>query len=98
MGPVFTPQPAFWESRMKLTDVECRSFRCLEEVCFSPGPGLNIIRGGNAQGKTSVLEGILFAATSKSHRTNNESELARHGEEAFHLKVSGGARGARGAY
>ncbi len=72
---------------MQVLEIHCRSFRCLEALEFAPGPALNVLRGGNAQGKTSVLEAVLFAATSKSHRTANEMELARHGEEEFHINV-----------
>ena len=72
---------------MYLDSVQCRGFRCLAEVHFEPGPGINIIRGENAQGKTSLLEAILFAATSKSHRTNLETDLVRHGEEGFHIRL-----------
>jgi len=73
---------------MRLLELHCQSFRCLDELRFAPGAGLNVIRGGNAQGKTSVLEAVLFAATSKSHRTNNEADLVRHGAESFHIAVS----------
>lgn len=73
---------------MRLLELHCQSFRCLDGLRFEPGAGLNVIRGGNAQGKTSVLEAILFAATSKSHRTNNEEDLVRHGAESFHIAVS----------
>ena len=72
---------------MRLTEVECRDFRCIESLRFSPQPGLNIIRGGNAQGKTSLLEAILFAATSKSHRTNVDYDLVRHGQDAFSVRI-----------
>jgi DNA replication and repair protein RecF len=37
------------------------------EVCFSPG--INIIYGDNAQGKTNLLESIYFLAITKSHRS-----------------------------
>ncbi len=46
---------------------------------------MNVIQGRNAQGKTSLLESILYLATSKSHRTNTESELVQHGEESFRI-------------
>ena len=72
---------------MYVQRLECRRFRCLENLVFEPEPGLNCIRGGNAQGKTSVLEAVLFAATSKSHRTNVESELAQYGAEQFQLRL-----------
>jgi DNA replication and repair protein RecF len=73
---------------MRILHHEARAFRCLEQVALSPGPGLNLIRGENAQGKTSVLESILFLCTSKSHRTSNERELLREGSDSFHLKCN----------
>lgn len=73
---------------MNLTHLHCRDFRCLESVVFHPVPGVNVIQGDNAQGKTSLLEAILYAATSKSHRTNTETELIRHGCEGFQVQLA----------
>lgn len=73
---------------MQLLNFECDGFRCLTEVRFRPGPAINIIRGRNAQGKTSLLEAILFAATSKSQRTGNEPDLLRHGSQHFRLRAA----------
>ncbi len=78
---------------MHLVKVECRTFRCLANVCFEPAPGLNIIRGENAQGKTSVLEAVLFAATSKSHRTGVENDLVQYGAEGFHVGLDAKGQG-----
>lgn len=78
---------------MQLLDMECRDFRCLEALRFAPAPGINVVRGGNAQGKTSILEAILFATTTKSHRTGNDAELARHGTEQFHIRLRGARQG-----
>jgi DNA replication and repair protein RecF len=74
---------------MYLLELTCAHFRSLELLRFRPSPGVNVLRGLNAQGKTSVLEALFYLATSKSHRTNNESELAQHGEETFdvHARV-----------
>ncbi|MDQ1257609.1 MAG: replication and repair protein RecF [Candidatus Hydrogenedentes bacterium] len=72
---------------MHLLRVTCHDFRCLQEIDFQPEPGVNAIRGDNAQGKTSVLEAILFVTTSKSHRTVQEAELARHDAEGFRLQA-----------
>lgn len=68
---------------MWLTRLTCRRFRCLDDIDFAPEPGLNIIHGDNAQGKTSLLEALLYVCTARSHRTANEAELARHGEDGF---------------
>jgi len=70
---------------MYLARLTCQSFRCLEDTDFRPGPAINVVRGGNAQGKTSLLESVLFAATARSHRTSVERELVRHGAEGFRL-------------
>ena len=72
---------------MRLTRFTCRGFRGLAETSFDPSPGINIIQGGNAQGKTSLLEAILYAATARSHRTNTDSELVQYGAEGFSLRA-----------
>ena len=72
---------------MRLIRVVCRTFRRLADVDFAPTPGVNIVSGENAQGKTSLLEAVLYAATTKSHRTAQETELPAHGGEGFHLRI-----------
>jgi DNA replication and repair protein RecF len=79
---------------MQLLRLTCAGFRCLADLDYRPAPGINVIQGDNAQGKTSLLEAVLFLTTSKSHRTTQESELVRQGEEAFRLH--GEARRAQG--
>jgi DNA replication and repair protein RecF len=70
---------------MVLRKLKCEGFRGLQDTDFRPGSGLNIIRGNNAQGKTSLLEAVLYLTRSKSHRTNSEAELVRHGHDQFHI-------------
>jgi DNA replication and repair protein RecF len=72
---------------MHLLELTCDNFRGLSGLSFEPHAGANIIRGDNAQGKTSILEAIQYLATSKSHRTNVESELVRRGEPGFRLSA-----------
>ncbi len=70
---------------MHLIHLTCERFRGLAPIEFEPARGMNVIQGRNAQGKTSLLESILYLATSKSHRTNSESELVQHDEEGFRV-------------
>jgi len=49
---------------------------------------MNIICGGNAQGKTTLLEAIYLLSTGRSFRTTNLSEIIHHGEEYFYLKAT----------
>jgi DNA replication and repair protein RecF len=54
---------------MLLSSIETQNFRNLEgRVEF--GPGLNILWGPNAQGKTNILEAIYALANTKSFRTS----------------------------
>ncbi len=72
---------------MRLVELKCDGFRSLTDVTFRPVPGINVIRGHNAQGKTSLLEAVFYLTTSKSHRTANERELVQEGSEGFRAKA-----------
>lgn len=62
-----------------LDRLRVRDFRNLSRVEIEPAPRLNVIAGNNGHGKTSLLEAIYFAATSRSFRTHRAAELLRHG-------------------
>src|SRR5215813_14667314 len=62
---------------MHLQRIEAASFRNLTgSVEFSPG--LNVIYGANAQGKSSWLEAVYLLATTKSFRTSHPKEAVAH--------------------
>ena len=59
------------------------TFRNLEEVDLVPGPGMNVIYGENAQGKTNLAGSSIFVlSTLRSFRTRNLPEALRFGEAA----------------
>jgi len=61
------------------------NFRCLEKVELEFGPRFNLIHGGNASGKTSLLEALAYLGRGKSFRGANAANLTRHGETEFVL-------------
>ncbi len=61
-------------------------FRNLEPLKWGPGAGSHLLLGGNGAGKTSVLEAIYVAATTRSFRTTRLQDCLRHGAESFHLE------------
>ncbi|MCC6745095.1 MAG: DNA replication/repair protein RecF [Acidobacteria bacterium] len=63
---------------MYLRSVEATGFRNLA-TSIEFGPGLNILWGRNAQGKTSVLEAIYILANTKSFRTSTLRDAIAHG-------------------
>src|SRR5512137_1988875 len=67
---------------MLLTWLQLRDFRCHEALEVAPGPGVNVLVGGNGAGKSSVLEAIGYLATLASFRRAPEASLVRAGAEA----------------
>ena len=53
------------------------NFRNYADATALFSPGLNIVVGDNAQGKTNLLEAISFATIGSSPRTPNDSEVVR---------------------
>lgn len=59
---------------MVLKDLELKNFRLHKNTNLEFSDSLNFIVGGNAQGKTSILEAVYFLCTSKSFLTSQDSE------------------------
>jgi DNA replication and repair protein RecF len=57
------------------------NFRNYVDATALLAPGLNIIVGDNAQGKTNLLEAIAFNVTGSSPRTPKENEVVRWGAD-----------------
>ena len=66
---------------MKLNELKLRSFRNYGETAVAFDPGVNLIVGDNAQGKTNLLEAIAYLGSGKSFRTQKTGELVRFGGE-----------------
>lgn len=79
---------------MHLAGLWLTDFRCYEAATLQFPAGVTVICGANAQGKTSLLEAVGWAATGKSFRSVADSALVRMGAEAAILRaeVVDGAR------
>jgi DNA replication and repair protein RecF len=56
-------------------------------------PGVNVIYGENAQGKTNLLEGIAYLSSASSHRARYDKELIQFGVDHAFLKGEVVSRG-----
>ena len=60
---------------MQLCELNLRGFRNYDDQHFSFDPGVNLIVGRNAQGKTNLLESIAFLGSGKSFRAQKTAEM-----------------------
>ncbi len=72
---------------MYIDKLSVENFRNLKKNCIEFNKNVNIFYGDNAQGKTSILEGIYFCATGRSHKTHIDSEVINFGKSESHLQV-----------
>ena len=72
---------------MRLNDLKLRSFRNYESLALSFDPGVNLIVGNNAQGKTNLLEAIAYAGSGRSFRTQKTAEMIRFGADFAEIEA-----------
>ena len=70
---------------MKILSLNLTGFRNYETFSCDFDPGVNLIVGQNAQGKTNLLEAICYLSRGTAFRTRKEAELIRFGAEFAEL-------------
>ncbi len=72
---------------MKVLNLECKSFRNLNDIEIIPCDETNVICGENAQGKTNLLEAIWLFTGAKSFRASKDSEFLQFNKQKAVLKL-----------
>ena len=62
---------------MNLNNILLQDFRNYHQLQLDFDPGVNLIVGDNAQGKTNLLEAIAYLGSGKAFRTQKTAELVR---------------------
>jgi DNA replication and repair protein RecF len=62
-----------------ITGIRLQNFRSYSDDSFEFEPGVNIVVGSNASGKTNLLESVLVLATGQSYRSR-DNELVQRGK------------------
>ena len=66
---------------MRVCDLSLRDYRNYVNLKLEFDPGVNLIVGKNAQGKTNILEAISYLGSGKSFRAQKVSEMIRFGAD-----------------
>ena len=66
---------------MNLQELNLQSFRNYDHIHLEFEPGVNLIVGDNAQGKTNLLEAISYLGSGKSFRAQKTGEMIRFGDD-----------------
>ena len=72
---------------MYLSRFEATSFRNIDRCSVEFSPGVQLLSGRNAQGKTNAVEGIYLFARGKSFRSASDRDMVKFGEDGFRLFI-----------
>lgn len=72
---------------MHLSHLSLKNFRSYSELDLPLAPGITIFLGRNGEGKTNIVESILYMAFLSSHRTSGDLPLVKLGESAAYTRA-----------
>ena len=72
---------------MVIKKLKVNNFRNINSCDIDFYPGVNILYGNNAQGKTNAIEAMYIFARGKSFRASEDKELVKFGEEGFRIYI-----------
>ena len=72
---------------MQVTRLEVQDVRSYASASLHLEPGVTVLLGPNAQGKTNLLEALVRAATGSSHRVAGDTALVRAGTDLGVIRV-----------
>ena len=77
---------------MRIDALALRNFRNYDALNVTFAPDCNVIVGENAQGKTNLLEAIVYLSSARSPRARAEKELISFGRSECSIKANAFAR------
>ncbi len=72
---------------MTLARLKVKGLRNLHPLDLAPGPGLNVVLGENASGKSSLLEAIHLLSNGKSFRTHQLTQVVQREADGMLLSA-----------
>ena len=72
---------------MQVKSIYLKNFRNYHEQNLNLAPGLNVLLGDNAEGKTNMLESIYFCSLFSSPRTTKDKEMIMFNKDSAIVKL-----------
>lgn len=72
---------------MQIQKLRLYEYRNYEQAELIPAPGVTVLYGANAQGKTNIIEAIYLCCVGRSHRTKRDGELIRWGAKSAQVSI-----------
>ncbi len=72
---------------MEIKKFKAQNYRNIDNCEIEFFPGVNLLYGDNAQGKTNAIEAIYTFARGKSFRASEEKEAVKFGADGFHISI-----------
>lgn len=73
---------------MRITGLRLHDFRGYRQMLLTPPDGVTVLVGQNGAGKTNLLEAVHLCCLGRSHRTAQDREMIRRGEETAAVQLS----------
>ena len=70
---------------MIVKEIRLRNYRNFDKFHIVFNPKMNVITGQNGQGKTNLLESLIFLSTTHSHRIQDDQKLIQTGKELANI-------------
>ena len=75
---------------MYIEKVELRNFRNHKDTALLLSPGVNVLVGKNAQGKTNLLEAVFLTCVGRGWRTNKDRDMVNFGSSSARVRTEVG--------
>jgi len=73
---------------MRLISLALRGYRNIASAALEFSPGINVLAGDNANGKTNAMEAAFYFAQGKSFRTSNPGEVIAFGSGGCRAEIT----------
>ena len=77
---------------MRIKNLRLKNFRNYEQEEFTFQPGINVLYGRNAQGKTNCAEAVFYLCTGTSPRDKKDRHLIRAGQDCAQVYADAESR------